>query len=98
MSGFRYHEEACKLEESMLEMLSFDSNGEKIAMEPAEHRDHPSTGAIARIAAKRTPLEEVQAVLAAKRMDPASAAVLHDVITPEKKASLDAFLDEARAL
>lgn len=95
MSTFRYSEQAYRLDEQLAEIGAEFVVQDKLAAEDRAEKTHPSTGAIARIAAKttRTPLDEVKAVLARKG-DPDSKAALGEVLSDDsgkKTAALEAF-------
>lgn len=94
MSTFRYSEQAYRLDEQLAEIGADFVVQDKLAAEDRAAAPHPSTGALARIAtkSKRTPLDEVMAVLARKG-DPSSKAALGEILADQKPktAALEAF-------
>jgi hypothetical protein len=99
MPDFRYNEAAEIFDEHLLEELSLHTE-----QKTAAPTHHASEGAVHRLAAKPTPLDEVKAVIErskAKR-DPAAAALLNPVLTPEPKKTaaevLDAFLGAVKEI
>lgn len=101
MPGYRYNDAAESLEEALLEELALHAE-EKSAM---EHREAAaSEGALHRLAAKPTPLDEVKAVIerSKAKKDPAAAALLNPVLTPEPKKTaaedIDAFLGAVKEI
>ncbi len=99
MPGFRYNDAAESLEESILEELALHAEEKTAAPER-----HASSGAVHRLAAKPTPLDEVKAVIerSKAKKDPAAAALLNPVLTPEPKKTaaedLDAFLGAVKEI
>lgn len=96
---YRYNDAAEILEEALLEELMLHAESKVAAPEPA-----PSEGALHRIAAKPTPLDEVRSVIEKNRAkrDPAAHALLDAVTTPEPKKTaaedLDAFLGAVKEI
>lgn len=94
---YRYNDAAETLEEALLEELMLHAESKVAA--PA-----PSEGALHRIAAKPTPLDEVKSVIEKNRAkrDPAAHALLDAVTTPEPKKTaaedLDAFLGAVKEM
>lgn len=73
MTDFRYNAKARDLEDSLLEELEAHA-AEKAAEDAASH--HPQPSGLKRIADGKTPLEEVKAIIEAKRKT--AAEVLRD--------------------
>lgn len=98
MTAFRYLDTAERFDEELLEILT-PLEGEKVAQ---AEEPHPSSGALARL--KKTPLDEVRERIAKRAEsssrtrtggDPEARALLAEIVTPEKTAAVEDFLEAA---